>query len=153
MIRKAVLGVIFALLFCGALYAEVSLKAEVNKTELTTDDLLAYKLTVSSEEKNIPRPVLPEFGAFNVVSSAESSSLSFSQGKIKSVSQYLIVLAPKEKGRFKIGSAAVKIGGKEYVSEKFEIEVDQGKKQNIRPENPALPAKPLPQSDQPQLTL
>lgn len=139
---------IFSLLFLltSKVLAQTSIKAEVDKISLTTDETLTYKLTVTSSEKKIPSPDLPKFEGFIVVSKAQSSKVSFVKGNIKTVLIYTYILAPIDIGRFKIEPSSIKIKDKTYSTEVFKIQVIQGKaKPKVSPEE-----KP---SEQPQITL
>lgn len=146
---------LFFFLFLGVSFAESSIKAEVNKAKISTDDTLVYKLTITSSEKKISRPKLPEFKDFFVVSKAESSTISLAEGGAKTMLVYAVVLVPKNTGKLSIGPSEFKEEGKTYTSEKFEIEVTPGKlKPKSMPEQkPSQPKKALPESKEPQVTL
>lgn len=146
---------IFFFLFLGVSFAESSIKAEVNKAKISTDDTLIYKLTITSSEKKIPQPKFPEFKDFFVVSKAQSSTISLVGGGAKTVLVYALVLVPKNTGKFSIGPSQFKEEGKTYTSEKFEIEVTLGKRpfKTIPKEKPSQPKNGLPESKEPQVTL
>jgi len=132
-------------------FAEVSIKAEVDKTKITTDSDLTYKLIVTSTEKNIPAPQLPSLDAFDILSQAQSSTVSLMQSNIKTILVYSFILAAKETGKFSIGPAEIKFKGKTYSSEAFEIEVQPGKgKPQPKPKkSPSFPKADQPESEQP----
>lgn len=146
---------IFFFLFLGVSFAESSIKAEVNKAKISTDDTLIYKLTITSSEKKIPQPKLPEFKDFFVVSKAQSSTISLVGGGAKTALVYALVLVPKNTGKLSIGPSQFKEEEKTYTSEKFEIEVTLGKRplKGIPKEKPSQPKKGLPESKEPQVTL
>jgi hypothetical protein len=119
--------------------AEIIIKAEVDKTSITAEEIITYKLTVSSSEKDLPEPELAKFPGFNIVSSLRSSNISFSQGSMRAVMAYSFVLAPAAEGRFKIGPSHIDFKNKRYESESFEIDV----KKSSKPVTPgAKPKKP-----------
>lgn len=143
--------VILTFIWAGAAFAETSIKAEVDKTALTTDEVLTYKVTVISSEKNLPKPQLPEVKGFSVVSQAQSSSLKLAQAQAKSVLSYVFFLLPVEAGDLVIGPASINMGDNIYSTDSFSIKVSRGKNPpkaapDTRPE-PALPesANELPQ--------
>lgn len=136
-------------------FADTSIKAEIDKTSLTTGEALTYKVTIESSEKNIPRPELPKFNGFIIVSQSQSSSFSFAGDKIKSELSYIYILTPTDAGTFKIEPSVIKLGDKSYPSEEFEIQVKQGKSApQKKPENRApLPEDLLRESDKPQIII
>ena len=133
--------VFFGLLVCTS-FAETSFKAEVDKTSLTTDQVLTYKVSITSTEKLLPLPKFPELADFQILSQVQSSNLSFAEGGPKASLTYVLMLSPKNTGKLKIGPATLKINDQVISTQGFEIEVSQGK------------AKPsLPESTEPQVTL
>jgi len=152
MIKKPImLSLIFILLLVTIALAETTIKAEVDKTRITAEDNLTYKVIISSEDKNLPRPRMPNFENFYVLSQAESSTVSLVEASIKTVLVYAYILAPKEAGKFRIGPAAIKVKDKEYSTDIFEIEVVQAKTKERQ--KPALPQKSPPESEEPEITL
>jgi hypothetical protein len=143
-------------LFCGLkAFAETTLTAEVNKLKFTTDETVTYKLSINSTEKNIPRPQIPKFEGFAVISQAQSSTVSWAPSGLKSSLIYSYRLMPKSTGKFKIGPAKMLINGKTYASQEFEVEVTQGKiKSQPKPEeHPSLPEDMQGDTEEPQVTL
>lgn len=147
--KKLFLAGIFIFLFTATALAETSLKAEVDKASITTDEAITYKLTIDSTDKNIPQPQLPKFAGFQVISQAQSSNISWLKNGIKTILVYNFILAPVDIGKFKIEPSSLKIKNKTYASDGFEIEVTQGK----RKPKPPLPEEPQPESEEPQVTL
>jgi len=136
-------------------FAETTIRAEVDKKDLTTDEVLTYKVTVASAEKKLPVPQTPKFEGFSVVSLVQSTSTAFTQGNVKTDCVYVFVLAPTAAGMLKIPPSTIKIENKTYSSEEFEIEVKQGKTKPQAPQgqvNPQ-PEEKIPRSDEPQITL
>ncbi|MCX5708252.1 MAG: BatD family protein [Candidatus Omnitrophica bacterium] len=147
-----------------AVFADTTIKAEVDKPVVTMDELLTYKLTVASTEKNIPSPKIPELKSFSIVSQAQSSTVSFVQGGMQTVLVFAFILLPKETGKIKIEPAQVTVVGKVYSSQACQIEVKQGiskiqpgKRSKIPlPEEPAGQEEPgpeIPDSGQPQYNI
>ncbi len=136
-------------------FADISIKAEVDKLSLTADDVLTYKLTVNSRERNIPQPEIPEFNGFDVVSQSQSSNISFGKGGIETTLIYIFILSPNDTDKFKIEPAAIKLNNKVYTTDSFEIAVSAGKIRPKAPKKPksSLPQEPLPESGEPQITL
>ena len=122
------------LFFVASAFAEITIKAEVNNTSITANDNLTYKLVITSTEKNIPSPQIPKFEGFTVLSQAQSSTLSLAASNIKTMLTFTYILAPKEKGKFTIEPAIIKIKDKVFSSAAFEIEVKQGSLPTLAPQ-------------------
>lgn len=150
-------SIIFACLFINTAFAQTSIKAEIDKTILTTDEVLTYKLIITSLEKEIPLPQIPKFTGFKVVSSAQSSSVTFIKGSMKTIVVYAFVLLPEGSGKLKIEPTSIKINKEMFSTGAFEVEVRKG---NAQPKaaskiKPAIPEEiPSQETDQaPQVSL
>jgi hypothetical protein len=149
---------VFALIvfiFAAAALAETEIKAGVDKTSLTTDEMLTYKLIITSSEKSLPDPEFPEFAGFEVVSQALSSTVSFVKGAPNCILVYAFVLAAQDKGKFQIAPSSIKVKGKTYSTQSFEIEVkpDKEKKKPQPIEEPPLMPQLPDRTDEPRVTL
>lgn len=114
---------VFSAYVCSLCFAQIEIKAEVDKRKLSTAEDLVYKLIVSSSEKSLPQPVFPDFKGFYVVSSAHTSDISIKGKEAKIGAVYVFILVPKEAGKFTIGPAQVKTKTATYKTGSFEIEV------------------------------
>jgi hypothetical protein len=130
-----------ALLFsaAGVCFAETTLKAELDKKVLTTDETVTYKLTVTSSEKKLSVPQFPDFKGFSILSSAQSSSFSLSSEGAKTMLVYVFVLMPDEPGSLTIAPVEMTIAGKKTVSEGFTLNVAAGKGRIRKPQSPKEP--------------
>lgn len=122
---------------------ELTFKAEVDKAELSADEMLTYKLTISSTLNNIPEPMFPDFSGFNVFSRAITSKVSVSRGTKSVCLGYIFMLRPTAAGIFTIKPAELKIGDKTYSSAEFKIKV---KPSGVKP---GLTPKPAPKNASP----
>jgi hypothetical protein len=146
-----------ALIFCCftvAAYAETTIKAEVEKNKVSTDEGVAFKVIIASSENALPAPVFPKFTGFAVVSQARSSTVSFMAGGVKTILVYAFILAPMKTGKIKIDPVSIRVKNETFTSEPVEIEVIQGKRkpqeqQKCRPAPQPVPASP----QEPQYTL
>lgn len=146
--------VLFSLFFTAAAFADTSIRAEVDKTKITTADTLTYKLIIITSEKNTPVPEAPKFSGFSVVSQAQSSTISFVKGATDTHLAYVFILMPLQTGKLKIEPSNIKVGPKTYASGGFEIEVTQSKSTPKTPEQKNLTAPDSqPDSEEPQTTL
>lgn len=150
--KKIILIMLCILSFSVCAFAETTIKAEIDKTSLTTDETLTYKITIDSTDKKVASPKIPEFKGLVVISQLQSSSISFQGGKAKTSLVYSFILVPVETGKLTIEPASVTVGREIYSTVSFEIEVTQGKaKPKTAPPVEKLP--PETDSDMPQITL
>ena len=119
--------VLFILFSAGCVFAETSIKAEVDKISIATDDTLTYKLIITTSEKDIPVPLMPKFEGFDVVSQAQSSTITFAKGGSNTNLVYVFILAPRLAGKLTIQPVTLKVGLRKYESQQFQIGVTQGK--------------------------
>lgn len=150
------LALVFIFGFISTAFSEITFKAEVDKTIITTDELLTYKVTVKSSEKKMPQPEIPEFNGFKVISQSHSSAISFGRGSMQTTIVYIFVLSALDMGRFKIDPAFLKLKDKVYTSESFEVEVSPGKtkpKPPIKSEPDLDEQSPAAEPEYPQITL
>lgn len=153
--RLTIRAVFFVFLFITPAFAETTMKAEVNKTRITTDETLTYKITIISTDKSISKPQIPKFEGFNAISQLQSSNISFVKAGIKTTLVYTFILSPADTGKFKIEPSHLKIRNKTYSTDSFEIEVIQGKARPMpkSKETPRQPEEILPETEEPQITL
>jgi hypothetical protein len=150
-----VIAMLFIFLGYTKAFAETTIKAEVDKLNISTDESITYKLIITSSENKTPEPQVPDFANFAVISQAQSSTISFIKGGIKSIQVYVYILTPLKPGKFKIAPSQIKIKNKPYASQEFEINVTQGKikSQPKSEEKPSLPEGIETDTGQPQVTL
>jgi hypothetical protein len=146
--KGILLGIIFVFSYASA-FAETTIKAEVDKSDITTDEALTYKVIVTSTEKDLPEIQPPKFDGFNLIYQAKSTTFSFVKSNIKTILVYAFILAPTDIGKFKIEPSSIKVKGQEYSTAAFEIEVKQGK----APLKPQPKKKSVPESQEPQYVL
>ncbi|RKY31829.1 MAG: hypothetical protein DRP74_03960 [Candidatus Omnitrophota bacterium] len=152
--KNIVLLIALIFIFSKTAFAEVSIKAEVDKTVLTTDDLLNYKLTVSSQERSMLTPKLAEFSGLSIVSHGHSSNISFTKTGIKTVVVYSFVLSCPKAGEYKIKPASIEVRGKNYFSEEFLVIVKEGQNQPEKlPEEIPFLSEEEPGKESPRITL
>ncbi len=103
--------------------AATSIKAEVDKTSISAQETLTYKLVITSSEDRLPAPSIPAFKDFRVVSEARSSSVSLLSPEARTVLVFIFILAPSKAGTLKIEPASITVKGTTYASEPLEITV------------------------------
>lgn len=126
--RKIALSILFVFVFLAVAFAQAAIKAEVDKKDITIDEVVTYKIIVTSTQKDAPELVLPELDGLSVVSSAESSTVSYADNNLKTHFAYVFLLAPRATGTLKIPPVLLKTKAGSMATEAFEIEVKPGKK-------------------------
>lgn len=123
----------FILVCSSACFAQVELKAEVDKQKISTDEGVVYKLLITAAGEPMPQPELPAFQDFNITAQVSTSNIEIAGNESKFTVLYIFVLAPKAAGKFVIESATAKAQAGVVSSGQFEIEVTQGKKKHGPP--------------------
>lgn len=150
-LRIFLLGMFFMMLVAAPGLADLAIKAQVSKTALTADEVINYKVTIALSKERLPEPKFPEFKGFSVLSSVQSSSVSFAGKEISTTLGYEFILAPLDTGKFKIEPCQLSIAGRIYASEAFEIEVKPAK--TPLPQKPPQPPRIQPEPEEPRITL
>ncbi|MDD2752814.1 MAG: BatD family protein [Candidatus Omnitrophica bacterium] len=151
---KFFLTLFISLFIIHPAFAQDTIKAEINKNKLSTDEVLIYKLVIASSQTQFPQAQLPKFDGFNILSQSQSTTLALENNGWKTSLIYEFILAPLTVGTLKIDPASIKIKGQTFSSDPFEVEVTQGKLMPRAPgKNPSLPDKSLPESEEPKITL
>jgi hypothetical protein len=141
-------------------FAQTSIRAELDKMSLTTDEALTYKLIIISSERELPQPQVADFKDFALISQAQSSTFSFVKGTARTILVYAFILAPTKTGKFQIGTSFIKLKQKTLSTEVFEVEVKDGKSKlkpqkkspipEKEPQEPSLEKKPPESEEMPQ---
>lgn len=128
-----------ALLLASALAAqEISIKAEVNKTQVPLDDQVVLAVTVVADSPALPDPELPRMPNFSVYSSGRSQSFSIINGKMSAQATFTFVLVPRAVGKAVIPPISVAHGGQKASTEALELQVTPP--QAGAPSTPSRPA-------------
>jgi hypothetical protein len=106
--------------------AAASLTAEVDRTELSTDDTLNLTLTLKTPDGSAPRLTLPTIRGFRVAGSSMSSQLSSINGAMSSITTYEYRLQPTSAGTFRIPSMILDWNGQSLSTDGIDITVTQG---------------------------
>jgi len=154
--KTLVLFLAIFILFTSTVFAEVSLRCEVDKKTISIGEQLVYKLIIRYSEKNLPTPKLPKFDGFKIISQAQSSAVVYGPDSVKNQLAYTYILVPLQPGNFTFEPSTVMIQGKTHACEEVKIEVTEDNQRSSRKlqkkVNP-LPDKGPSDSKGPQLTL
>jgi hypothetical protein len=112
----------------AAFAQDVTFQGSVDKNPVGVNDQFTLTFSLSSSGAGGGQNMkLPDLGNFRMMSGPnQSSSMQFINGAVSSSVSYSYVLAPKEIGKFTIGSASIDVGGKTYHSNPISLEVVKG---------------------------
>ncbi|MBI5238839.1 MAG: protein BatD [Elusimicrobia bacterium] len=103
--------------------AQLSVSAQVNRTQVGLDDQVVLAVTVSGPQASLPDPQLPALSNFSVYSSGRSQNISFVNGRVSSSVTHTFVLVPRAVGKGLIPPIAVSAQGASAQTEPIEIQV------------------------------
>ena len=109
-------------------YGQVTLAiSEVKDQKVNQRFTLTVLLEISGENMEQQTPLqMPDFSKFDIIGTASERNtivLDAKKGDVINQLVYQCVLAPKQSGKVKIGSALVTVNGKIYKTEPFDINV------------------------------
>ena len=119
---------------------DISFTASVDRSTITTDDLLTLQLTLAGAFSSSSQPQFPPLEGFAVVGTSQSSQFSIVNGKTSSRVVFTYRLQPTSIGTLTIPAIPIQVGGKTYESDPIVIEVTQGSAP--QPQQPSSDAPP-----------
>lgn len=132
---KKQLSYILILISAVFTYGQVTLEmSNVKDQKVNQRFTLTVLLEISGENMEQQTPLqMPDFSKFDIIGTASERNtiiLDAKKGDVINQLIYQIVLAPKQTGRIKIGSALVTVNGKIYKTEPFDINIRDNEKVN-----------------------
>lgn len=129
--KSIIVGLIIALLFGTAAIPAFAqsqdiLKAEVDRTSLSTDEVLVLTVSVDASYGNPSQPQLPPMVEFELVGSSSGTQISIINGNMSQQATFNYNLHPLQSGDLVIGPVIVTIGGNTYHTEPIQVHVTQG---------------------------
>ena len=100
--------------------------ASVDRTSLSTDEVLILTVTVSAGGLNPPQPALPALAGFDVVSSGTSSQITIVNGEMSAQITYSYHLHPNQAGDVIIEPISLTLDGQTYTTAPITVQVTQG---------------------------
>lgn len=119
---------------------DITFTASVDRTAITTDDVLTLLLTLTGTFNSSGQPQLPPLEGFAVVGTSQSSQFSIVNGKTASKVVFTYKLQPTSIGALTIPAIPLQMRGKTYQTEPIAIEVTQGAAP--QPQQPSQTAPP-----------
>ena len=121
------LTVIALLILAVPSFAQESpIQAEVDRTNLTTDESLVLTITVQGLGSNVSEPEIPYLDGLNIVGSSTSSQISIINGNTSTSKVYQFRLQPARPGDVTIAPINVVIDGQTYGSDPILVHIEQG---------------------------
>lgn len=116
--------------------------AEVDRTSLSTDEVLLLTVTVDLAT-DAGQPSLPALDGFDLLSSSNSAQFHLGNGGMQAQAIYQYQLRPTRPGTLTIGPIEVEVGGQRYQTDPITVQVSQGTGNLVQPvPQPALPGFP-----------
>ncbi len=121
--------------------AQVTINAEVSKTEVSSDEQLTLAVTVAGPDSNLPEPHIPPLNDLSVYDSGRSQSLSIVNGQVSSSIVYTYVAIPRKTGKLVVPPISVTYQGRTVQTQPIDIMVRKG-----APVAPGSPGRQAPGS-------
>jgi len=94
----------------------ITLKLEIDRGEITLNESVNLRITVSGPYQNVPAPQLDRLRDFDIESQGQSQKLSIINGVMQASTVFNLVLLPKRIGTFELGPASVDVEDMTYTS-------------------------------------
>ena len=105
---------------------DITFTASVDRTSITTDDLLTLELRLAGAFNRSAQPQLPPLDGFAVVGTSQSSQFSIVNGATSSQVVFTYRLQPTGIGTLTIPAVSIQMGNQTYQTEPVTVEVTQG---------------------------
>ncbi|MBI3920242.1 MAG: protein BatD [Armatimonadetes bacterium] len=135
------------LLFVLPLHAETpSVHISVDTDQVGLNDVLGLTVTLSGVDADSLK--VAGLGGFEVAGSSSGNNISIVNGRVSSSQQRTYQLHPKRTGKFALGPATVRSGGKTYRSESLQVTVVSGGRSRTAPApGSGFPSFPFPEEE------
>ena len=124
-ITLALFGVMFAATPSHAQGPEI-IQAEVDRTNLSTDESLVLTITINAANGRPSQPVLPPMAGLQIVGQSSGTSIKVINGDMTSQMTYQYRLQPTQAGDFVIDSISTSVNGQTFSTQPIMIAVSQG---------------------------
>jgi len=128
--------------------AKPVLFAEVDRTNISTDDTIILTVTVDMFEASLSKPQMPALTGFEVIGRNNATQISMLNGDMTVQETYQYYLRPVKTGELIIEPITLSVYGSTYSTDPIVIQASQGTgnpnplPQSSRPSSPNLPAFP-----------
>jgi hypothetical protein len=124
--KSVVLAVMmfFAIGLCSSLFAETTVNAKVDRTEISEGESVQYTIEIKGDASSLPALNLGQLPDWQVYSSGTSSSYSWTNGRTEQSKQYNFILSPTRTGRLNIPAFRLTIDNKLYDTPQLSVVVN-----------------------------
>jgi len=102
-------------------FSQVSFEAKTNASQIVQGDQIDVTFTLSNADMSSFQP--PDFKGFENLRSSQGSNFEYRNGRMARAMSRTYTLRGKKVGKFTVGAAVAKAGGKTYRTKPFKIEV------------------------------
>lgn len=114
--------------------------AEVDRRDLTTDDLLTLRVSINQAAAGISEPSLPPLNGFDLIGTSTSMNMTIVNGVQSSEKVFIYTLQPRITGQLVIGPVVVNVNGQDHHTNPISVNVTPGTGRS--PAQPAAPSMP-----------
>jgi len=143
--KVLIIGIISILLmgvFALPAGAQSPVTAEVDRSRLSTDEVLTLKVTIDSSAGQPSQPALPPLDGFELLGSSSGTQISLINGDLSMQATYSYSLHPTQAGQLVINPIAVQIEGQVFSTQPIMVEVSQGTGQAQPAPSQGIPSMP-----------
>lgn len=118
---------------------ELSVAAQVDKSEVATGQPLLFSVTIAGQLQETPKVDLTSFEGFQIVATAQSQQIQIESGRIRQALTLTYTLAPTTPGSHTLGPVKVEYQGQVYETQPIEVKVVEGplRKERRQPVKPS----------------
>ncbi len=121
--------------------AELSVSAQVDKSEVNQGERLLFQINISGPIRQAPKIRMSSWDGFNVVSTGQSQQIQMQGNKIHQTLAFVYTLVATETGDRTLGPGGVEVQGKSTQPQPIRVKVLPGlapKQENPTPRLPQL---------------
>ncbi len=115
--------ILYPLLFCETVFADVSVSLKLDRVEATLTDTVRMEIRVDGSRTSDTVPLISGLESFRVTKGGTSSRVKIINGSVESGIDYAYFIQPKKIGAFAIGPAVIEIDGQKLKSNTVTLEV------------------------------
>ncbi len=155
--RKIFICLILGLFLSSSVSAQdISISADVDRSEISMDEQLTLTIVVSGNVSNIPKPGIPPMKGFNSYSSGRSQNISIINGQVNSSVTFSYMLMPIKEGEYELGPFTIDYKGNTYSTGPIKVKVSPkgSASRQLPPQQKAYPPNPgqQPKSQRPGMS-
>jgi hypothetical protein len=128
-VRKTTIALILILALAvnaSISYAQfVPVTARVDKTILSTDEILTLTVTIVGET-NVPLPILPHIDGVQIIGRSTASQITITNGKATAEFNFAFRLQPLKEGLLTIDPITVLLGGVAHETDTIKVSIIRG---------------------------